>query len=56
MGRILLAVLGGLLALYLLFGFLIPALFATLKFLFVLVVIALVVVAGVTLVGKFSKK
>lgn len=55
MARIVLSVAGILLALWLVFGFLIPALFATLKFLLFFAIAAFVVVALVTLVGKFSK-
>ncbi|GII95834.1 hypothetical protein [Sinosporangium siamense] len=55
MGRKILAVVGALVALYLVFGFLIPAVFATLKFLLVFGLIALVVVAGVTLYGRLAK-
>lgn len=55
MARIVLTVLGILAALWLVFGFVIPALFATLKFLLILGVVALVVVAAVTVVGKLSR-
>ncbi|GGO13167.1 hypothetical protein GCM10010116_26530 [Microbispora rosea subsp. aerata] len=55
MARIVLTVLGILAALWLVFGFVIPALFATLKFLFVIGIIALVAVVAVTVVGKLSR-
>ncbi|MEU7885524.1 hypothetical protein AB0B54_08480 [Microbispora bryophytorum] len=55
MARTVLTVLGILLALWLVFGFVIPALFATLKFLLIIGIIALVVVAVVTVVGKLSR-
>lgn len=55
MARIVLSVAGVLLALWLVFGFLIPALFATLKFLLFFALAAFAVVALVTLVGRFSK-
>ncbi|OPG13922.1 hypothetical protein B1L11_05305 [Microbispora sp. GKU 823] len=54
-GRTVLTVLGILLALWLVFGFVIPALFATLKFLLIIGIIALVVVVAVTVVGKLSR-
>ncbi|MCT9931745.1 hypothetical protein N5079_16150 [Planotetraspora sp. A-T 1434] len=55
MARTVLTVLGILLALWLVFGFVIPALFATLKFLFIIAIIAFLVVAVITLVGKMSR-
>ncbi|MBE3008293.1 hypothetical protein IL992_03705 [Microbispora sp. NEAU-D428] len=55
MARTVLTVLGILLALWLVFGFVIPALFATLKFLLIIGIIALVVVVAVTVVGKLSR-
>ncbi|WP_169808647.1 hypothetical protein [Microtetraspora niveoalba] len=55
MARTVLTVLGIILALWLVFAFIIPALFATLKFLLVLAIIAFLVVAAVTLVGKMSR-
>jgi hypothetical protein len=48
-------VLGIILAVWLVFAFIIPALFATLKFLLVFALIALLVVAAVTFVGKLSR-
>lgn len=55
MVRIALSVLGILLALWLVFGVVIPALFMTLKFLLILAVIAFLVVAAITVVGKLSR-
>ncbi|MFC4587854.1 hypothetical protein [Sphaerisporangium corydalis] len=55
MARIVLSVLGVLLALFVVFGILIPAVVGILKLLFVIAVIGFVVVAGVTLVGRLSK-
>ncbi|GAA5047041.1 putative RND superfamily exporter protein [Thermocatellispora tengchongensis] len=55
MARIVLAVLGVLLALYVVFGLVIPALIGMLKLLVIVAVIGVVVVAGVTLYGKLSK-
>lgn len=55
MARTVLTVLGILLALWLVFGFVIPALFATLKFLLIIGIIALVAVVVVTVVGKLSR-
>ncbi|MBP2706304.1 hypothetical protein JOL79_21060 [Microbispora sp. RL4-1S] len=55
MARIALTVLGIILAVWLVFGFVIPALFATLKFLFMIAVIAFIVVAVITVVGKLSR-
>ncbi|WP_185949672.1 hypothetical protein [Microbispora sp. KK1-11] len=55
MARTVLTVLGILLALWLVFGFVIPALFATLKFLLIIGIIALVVVVAITVVGKLSR-
>ncbi|GAA4573390.1 hypothetical protein GCM10023193_67020 [Planotetraspora kaengkrachanensis] len=50
-----LTVVGVILALWLIFGFVIPALFATLKFLLLVALIAVVVVAVITVVGKMSR-
>ncbi|WP_169949233.1 hypothetical protein [Microbispora sp. H11081] len=55
MARTVLTVVGILLALWLVFGFVIPALFATLKFLLIIGVIALVAVVAITVVGKLSR-
>ncbi|MFD0883834.1 hypothetical protein ACFQ08_04590 [Streptosporangium algeriense] len=55
MVRTVLGVVGALLAIYVLLGFIIPALFGLLKFAFVLGVVALIVVAAVTIVSKLSK-
>lgn len=55
MGRIVMAVLGVILALYVVFGLVLPALFGLFKFLFVLAIVAFVVVAVVTVAGKFAK-
>ncbi|MGJ6965231.1 hypothetical protein ACSDR0_25305 [Streptosporangium sp. G11] len=55
MSRIVLGVLGVLLALYVVFGFVLPALFGLLKFVLVLAVVAFVVVALVTAVAKLKK-
>ncbi|MFB9676727.1 hypothetical protein [Streptosporangium vulgare] len=55
MSRIVLGVLGVLLALYVVFGFVLPALFGLLKFALVLAVVAFVVVALVTAVAKSKK-
>lgn len=55
MARTVLTVLGILLAVWLVFGFVIPALFATLKFLLIIGIIALVAVVVVTVVGKLSR-
>jgi hypothetical protein len=55
MARTVLTVVGVILALWLIFGFVIPALFATLKFLLVVALIALAVVAVITVVGKMSR-
>lgn len=49
------AVLGVVLALYVVFGLVLPALFGLVKFLVVLALVAFVVVAVVTIVGKFAK-
>ncbi|GAA3423718.1 hypothetical protein GCM10018953_09010 [Streptosporangium nondiastaticum] len=49
------AVLGVLLALYVVFGLLLPALFGLLKFVLVLAVVAFAVVTVVTVVSRFSK-
>jgi hypothetical protein len=55
MGRIALTVLGIILAIWLVFGFLIPALFATLKFLLIIGVVAFLAVAAITVVGKLKR-
>ncbi|MER6824938.1 hypothetical protein ABT352_02975 [Streptosporangium sp. NPDC000563] len=55
MSRIVFGVLGVLLALYVVFGLVLPALFGLLKFALVLGVLALVVVAAVTVVGKLKQ-
>lgn len=55
MARTVMTVVGILLALWLVFGFVIPALFATLKFLLIIGVIALVAVVAITVVGKLSR-
>ncbi|GAA3079079.1 hypothetical protein [Streptosporangium carneum] len=55
MGRTVLAVIGGILALYVVFGLVLPALFGLLKFVFVLAIVAFLIVAAVTAVSKFSK-
>ncbi|MGC5009857.1 hypothetical protein ACLQ2R_03740 [Streptosporangium sp. DT93] len=52
MSRIVMAVLGVLLGLYVVFGLLLPALFGLLKFVLVLAVVAFVVVALVTMVAR----
>nr|WP_169806442.1 hypothetical protein [Herbidospora sakaeratensis] len=52
MTRTVLAVVGIIIAIWLVTGFIIPALFATLKFLLVVALIAAVVVGVITLVGK----
>ncbi|WP_208801663.1 hypothetical protein [Microbispora triticiradicis] len=55
MTRTVLTVLGILLALWLVFAFIIPALFATLKFLLIIGIVAAVAVLAVTVVGKLSR-
>ncbi len=55
MVRTVLAVVGALLAIYVVFGLVLPALFGLMKFLFVLAIVAFVVVAAVTVAGKFFK-
>ncbi|GAA1258410.1 hypothetical protein GCM10009677_06400 [Sphaerisporangium rubeum] len=55
MARIVLSILGVLLALYVVFGLLIPALFGIVKVLLVIAVIGFVVVAAVTVFGKLSR-
>jgi hypothetical protein len=55
MSRIVMAVLGVMLALYVVFGLVLPALFGLLKFVFVLALVAVVVIGAVTVVGKFGK-
>jgi hypothetical protein len=55
MGRIVMAVLGVMLALYVVFGLVLPALFGLLKFAFLLALVAVVVVGAVTVAGKFGK-
>ncbi|MBG0814264.1 hypothetical protein [Planomonospora sp. ID82291] len=54
MGRIVMAVLGVLLALYVVFGLVLPAVFGLFKLLLVLGFVAFVVVALVTVVAKFK--
>ncbi|GIH93835.1 hypothetical protein Psi01_44650 [Planobispora siamensis] len=49
------AVLGGILALYVVFGIVLPALFGLIKFMFVLALVAFVVVLAVTVAAKFSR-
>ncbi|MGI5493201.1 hypothetical protein [Microtetraspora malaysiensis] len=55
MARTVLTVLGVVLAIWLVFAFIIPALFATLKFLLMFAIIAFLVVAAITLMGKMSR-
>jgi hypothetical protein len=55
MGRIVLAVIGVLLALYVVFGLILPALFGMLKLLLIVGVIGVVVVGAVMVLGKASK-
>ncbi|MFB9879491.1 hypothetical protein ACFFMN_16210 [Planobispora siamensis] len=55
MGRTVMAVLGGILALYVVFGIVLPALFGLIKFMFVLALVAFVVVLAVTVAAKFSR-
>lgn len=55
MARTVMTVLGIVFALMLVFMFIIPALFATLKFLLVFALIAFLVVGAITLVGKMSR-
>jgi hypothetical protein len=55
MARIVLSILGVLLALYVVFGLVIPAIFGVLKFVLIIAVIGFVAVAAVTVVGKLSK-
>jgi hypothetical protein len=55
MARTVLIVAGIILALWLLFGFVIPALFVTLKFLLIVAIIAAAVVVVITVVGKMSR-
>ncbi|MBB2908787.1 hypothetical protein FHS43_000033 [Streptosporangium becharense] len=55
MSRVVLAVIGLLLALYVVFGLVLPALFGLLKFVLVLAVVAFAVVAVVTMVGKSGR-
>jgi hypothetical protein len=56
MGRIVLGVLGVLLALYVVFGLVLPALFGLLKLALIVGVIAVAVVLAVTVVGKLSDR
>ncbi|GII04792.1 hypothetical protein Pta02_68000 [Planobispora takensis] len=49
------AVLGGILALYVVFGIVLPALFGLIKFMFVLALVAFAVVLAVTVAAKFSR-
>ncbi|MFB9889479.1 hypothetical protein [Planobispora takensis] len=55
MGRTVMAVLGGILALYVVFGIVLPALFGLIKFMFVLALVAFAVVLAVTVAAKFSR-
>ncbi|MBG0827060.1 hypothetical protein HS041_04695 [Planomonospora sp. ID67723] len=55
MGRTVMAVLGGILALYVVFGLVLPALFGLFKFLFVLAFVAFLVVAAVTVAARLSR-
>lgn len=55
MARTLLVIAGALLALFVVFSIIIPALFALLKFALIIGVIAVVVFAAVTLIGKSSR-
>ncbi|MFO7252892.1 MAG: hypothetical protein DIU60_019300 [Actinomycetes bacterium] len=56
MARLVLAILGAVLALFVLFSFVIPALFALLKLALVLGLIGLIVFLVVTFVGKSSTR
>ncbi len=56
MARTVFMIAGALLALFVVFSFIIPALFALLKFALIIGVIALVVFVAVTLVGKSSSR
>ncbi|WP_214108094.1 hypothetical protein [Acrocarpospora catenulata] len=56
MARTALTVVGIILAIWLVVSFLIPALFATLKFLLVFALIALAVVATITVLGRSSRR
>lgn len=56
MGRIILAVLGVLLGLYVIFGLILPALFGLLKILLIVGVIGVIVVGAVMFFGKASDK
>ncbi|MFF5208560.1 hypothetical protein [Streptosporangium sp. NPDC000396] len=53
--RTVMAILGAILALYVVFGLVLPALFGLFKLVLVLALVAFAVVAVVTIVGKFSK-
>ncbi|WP_285777558.1 hypothetical protein [Microtetraspora sp. NBRC 13810] len=55
MGRIVLAVVGVLLALFLVFGVIIPAVLGLLKLVLIVGVIGVLLFAGVTLYGKLTK-
>ena len=55
MARTVLSILGIILALWLVFAFVIPALFATLKFLLMFAIIAAIVVFAITLVSRMSR-
>jgi len=55
MARTVLSVVGIILAVWLVFAFIIPALFATIEFLLMFALIAAVVVAAVTLVSRMSR-
>jgi len=56
MARILLMVGGALLALYVVFSFVVPALFALLKFALIIALIGVVVFAVVSFIGKSSSR
>jgi len=56
MARILLMVGGALLALYVVFSFVVPAVFALLKFALIIALIGVVVFAVVSFVGKSSSR
>ncbi len=56
MARIVLSILGVVLALYVVFGLVLPLVLGIFKILLVIAVVAVVAVAAVTVVGKLSKK
>ncbi|MEU8268579.1 hypothetical protein AB0B89_15590 [Sphaerisporangium sp. NPDC049002] len=56
MARIVLSILGVVLALYVVFGLVLPLVLGIFKLLLVIAVVALVAVAAVTVVGKLSNK